>query len=55
MRVIIKSIFKDKNTKVIYKIGQELEVNKKRYKEIEDFVEVIKRNDFTKGVNRNAR
>lgn len=42
MKVKVISVFRDKNTKEIYKVGKELEVSKERYGEIKDFVEIIK-------------
>lgn len=43
MKVRVVSVFKDKNTKKIYKIGNRLEVSQERYEEIKDFVVVIKK------------
>ena len=42
MKVKVISVFRDKNTKEIYKVGRELEVSKERYNEIKPFVEKIK-------------
>jgi hypothetical protein len=42
MKVKVVSVFKDKNTKEIYKVGRELEVSRERYKEIKDYVEIKK-------------
>lgn len=41
MKVKVISVFKDKNTKEVYKLNKELEVSKDRYEEIKDYVEVI--------------
>lgn len=42
MKVKVVSVFKDKHTKKIYKLNDEIEVSKERYKEIKEFVEEIK-------------
>lgn len=42
MKVKVVNIFKDKNTKEIYKVNDIIEVSKERYNEIKDFVEIIK-------------
>ena len=42
MKVRVISVFRDKNTKEKYKLNQELDVSKERYKEIQPFVEEIK-------------
>lgn len=42
MKVRVKSVFIDKNTKEKYKLNQELDVPKERHKEIQQYVEVIK-------------
>lgn len=42
MKVRVISVFIDKNTNEKYKLGQELDVPKDRYKEIQPFVEEIK-------------
>jgi hypothetical protein len=42
MKVKVVSVFRDKNTKEIYKVGKEIDVSKERYKEIKPFVEKIK-------------
>ena len=44
MKVKVVSVFIDKYTKVKYELGDEIEVTKERYKEIKEFVEVIKPN-----------
>lgn len=58
MKVIVDSIFKDKNTGEIYNIGQELKIKRERYKEIKDFVKIVKNDkkemNFIKG-EENAR
>lgn len=41
MKVKVISVFRDKNTKEIYKLNTELEVSKSRYEEIKEYVEVI--------------
>ena len=43
MKVKVKSVFKDKNTQIIHKIGDNLEVSKERYNEIKPYVEIIKK------------
>ena len=43
MKVKVVSIFTDKYTKKTYKLGDEIEVTKDRYKEIEQYVEIIKK------------
>lgn len=42
MRVRVKSVFIDKNTKEKYKLNQELDISKERYSEVKQFVEIIK-------------
>ncbi len=42
MKVRVISVFIDKNTNERYKLGQELDVSKERYKEIQKYVEKIK-------------
>lgn len=42
MKVKVVSIFTDKNTKKTYRLGDEIEVTKDRYKEIKSYVEIIK-------------
>lgn len=42
MKVQVVSIFVDKYTKKTYKLGDKIEVSKERYKEIEQYVEIIK-------------
>ena len=42
MKVKVVSIFTDKYTKKTYELGDELNVPKERYKEIEPYVEIIK-------------
>ena len=42
MRVKVKSVFIDKNTNEKYKLNQELDVSKERYKEIKKYVEALK-------------
>jgi prefoldin subunit 5 len=43
MKVRVISIFRDKYTKKIHKINDELDVSKKRYEEIKQYVEKIKK------------
>jgi len=43
MKVRVISIFIDKHTRKKYKINDEIEVSKKRYEEIKEFVEKIKK------------
>ena len=42
MKVRVISVFIDKNTNEKYKLGQEFDVSKERYKEIQQYVEKIK-------------
>ena len=42
MKVRVISVFIDKNTNEKCKLGQELDVSKDRYKEIQKYVEKIK-------------
>lgn len=42
MKVKVVSVFKDKYTKQVYKLGDVIEVTKERYSEIEQYVEEIK-------------
>lgn len=42
MKVRVISVFIDKNTNEKYELGQELDVSKERYKEIQKYVEKIK-------------
>ena len=42
MKVKVVSVFRDKHTKETYTAGKVLEVSKERYKEIEQYVEIIK-------------
>lgn len=42
MRVRVISVFRDKNTKEIHHVGEEIEISKERYNELKDFTEVIK-------------
>ena len=42
MKVRVKSIFTDKYTRKTYSLGDEIEVTKDRYKEIGQYVEIIK-------------
>lgn len=41
MKVKVISIFKDKNTKEVYTLNQELEVSRKRFEEIKDYVDIV--------------
>lgn len=43
MKVKVISIFTDKYTKKTYDLGDEIDVPKERYKEIEQYVEIIKK------------
>lgn len=43
MKVKVTSVFRDKYTFKIHKVGDELEVSKERYNEIKPYVEVIKK------------
>ena len=42
MKVKVVSIFRDKNTKKTYKLGDRIDVSKERYNEIGQYVEIIK-------------
>jgi hypothetical protein len=42
MKVIVKHQFRDKHTKELYRVGQELTITKKR------FDEILKKGDFIK-------
>ena len=42
MKVRVISVFIDKNTNERYKLNQELDVPKERYKEIQQYVEIVK-------------
>ena len=44
MKVKVLSIFTDKYTKKTYSLGDKIEVTKDRYKEIKQYVEIIKTN-----------
>lgn len=50
INVKVISMFKDKDTKELYKVDKELTVSKARYKEIKDYVKVI---DNSKKENQN--
>lgn len=41
MKVIVKTIFRDKYTRKVYKLDDEIEVTDKRYEEIKQYVEKI--------------
>lgn len=41
MKVRVKDVFRDKYTNEVYQIGKELNVDEKRYQEIEIYVEKI--------------
>lgn len=41
MKVKVKSVFVDKNTKERYKINYEFDVSKERYEEIKKYVEIV--------------
>lgn len=43
MQVRIRSIFVDKNTKKRYKLNKIIEVSKERFKEIKEYVEIVKK------------
>jgi hypothetical protein len=43
MKVKVISVFRDKYTNKFHRVGDEIEVSKERYKEIKDYVEVIKK------------
>lgn len=43
MKVRVISVFIDKNTNERYKLGQELDVSKERYKDIQKYVEKMKK------------
>lgn len=47
MKVKVISVFRDKDTKEIYKLNTELEVSEERYEEIKEYVEII--NSTSKG------
>jgi ABC-type phosphate/phosphonate transport system substrate-binding protein len=42
MKVKVVSVFRDKYTKEIYSAGQVIEVSKERYKEVQQYVEIVK-------------
>ena len=42
MKVRVKSVFIDKNTNEKYKLNQELDISKGRYKEVQQYVEIVK-------------
>ena len=42
MKVKVVSVFRDKYTNEIYKANQEIEVSKKRYNEIKQYVKAVK-------------
>lgn len=42
MKVKVKEMFRDKYTNEVYKLDQELEINQKRFKEVEKYVQEIK-------------
>ena len=42
MKVKVVSIFTDKHTKKTYSVNDEIEVSKERYKEIKEYVEIVK-------------
>ena len=42
MKVRVVSIFTDKYTKKTYKLGDVIDVSKERYREIKQYVEIIK-------------
>lgn len=41
VNVKVISMFKDKDTKELYRVGKELTISNNRYKEIKDYVKVI--------------
>lgn len=43
MKVKVVSVFRDKNTKEIYSLGEVIDVSNARYKEIKPYVEIIKK------------
>ena len=52
MEVIVKSVFRDKNTKETYKLNQTLNIDDKRYEEIKEFVEVVKETNNKNNTNK---
>lgn len=48
MKVKVISVFKDKDTKEVYKLNTKLEVTKERYEEIKEYVEIINTTDKKK-------
>ena len=42
MKVKVKEMFRDKYTNEVYKLDQELEINQKRFKVVEKYVQEIK-------------
>lgn len=48
MKVVVKTIFRDKYTRKVYKLDDEIDVTDKRYEEIKQYVEKIKRNNKKK-------
>lgn len=42
MKAKVKKQFVDRYTKELYKVGQEIEVTKERFKDIQRFVEEVK-------------
>lgn len=43
MQVRIKSVFIDKNTKKRYKLNKIIKVSEERFKEIKEYVEIVKK------------
>lgn len=43
MQVRIKSVFVDKNTKERYKLNKIIEISEERFKEIKEYVEIVKK------------
>lgn len=41
MKVVVKTIFRDKYTRKVYKLDDEIDVTDKRYEEIKQYVEKI--------------
>ena len=41
MKVVVKTIFRDKYTRKVYKLDDEIDVTDKRYEEIKQYVEII--------------
>ena len=41
VKVKVKEVFRDKNTKKVYKLDEIINVSEKRYKEIKEYVEII--------------